>query len=142
VVGGVKVDWVDRPPAVGTNTIGTLLYHVAAIELDWLFADILHEEFPSDAEEWFPSDVRDDGGRLSVPPQESLARHLERLVWVRAHLDERVAGLNPSNLDRLRENDGTRSSPAWVVHHLTQHEAEHRGQIQAVLTGFGRPEPA
>ena len=53
-----------RSPACGTtrsigyvpssrNTIGTLLYHIAAIELDWLHSEILEREFPGDFRTWF-----------------------------------------------------------------------------------------
>ena len=39
-----QLDWL---PAWGSNSIGTLLYHLAAIEADWLFTDILQkDEFP------------------------------------------------------------------------------------------------
>lgn len=142
VLHAVEPGWVERAPVVGTNTIGTLLYHVALIELDWLFADILHEPFPDDAPAWFPNDVRDAAGQLHAAPAEPLERHLERLAWVRAHLNQRVSALDSADLDRVQENEGVQSSAAWVLHHLAQHEAEHRGQVQAVLTGFGRPEPA
>jgi len=46
-------------PGDAPNTIGTLLYHVAAIEADWLFDDVLGAEagvaWPA---ELFPFDVR------------------------------------------------------------------------------------
>lgn len=138
----VEPGWMERMPVVGENTIGTLLYHVALIELDWLFADLLHEPFPSDAEAWFPTDVRDAAGLLRAISPEPLERHLERLAWVRSHLDQQVSQLDSADLDRVQEKKGVQSSGAWVLHHLAQHEAEHRGQIQAILTGFGHPEPS
>lgn len=129
---GVSDDQVGASPAIGRNTIGTLLYHVAAIELDWLYADILQEPFPEGSDEWFPVDVRTEDGDLSTV-QEPLAHHLERLAWVRTLLVTRLAALDPSALDELHENDGTHTTPAWVLHHLAQHEAEHRGQIELLL---------
>ncbi|HVE95206.1 MAG TPA: DinB family protein, partial [Acidimicrobiales bacterium] len=75
----VEPDWVERAPVVGENTIGTLLYHVALIELDWLYADLLHEPFPDDTPAWFPNDVRDAGGQLHPIAAEPLDRHLGRL---------------------------------------------------------------
>lgn len=112
------------------NAIGTLLYHVAAIELDWTFADILETDvFPEGVEDWFPVDVREDDGRLT-PVIEPLHRHLERLAWVRGHLLEALRGLDDQDLDRV-VSAGTPSEGTigWVLQHLMQHEAEHRGQM-------------
>lgn len=131
---GVSDDQVDASPAIGRNTIGTLLYHVAAIELDWLYADILQEPFPDGCDDWFPVDVRTEAGDLSTV-REPLARHLDRLKWVRTLLTTRIAALDPAVLDELHENGGARTTPAWVLHHLAQHEAEHRGQIELLLGG-------
>ena len=129
VVAGLTDEQVDGAPVSGRNTIGSLLYHVAAIELDWLYADMLEEPFPDDTGEWFPLDVRDDAGDL-VAVHEPLTRHLDRLAWVRARLVDRVSSFTAEQLDEEHENDGARSTPAWVLHHLAQHEAEHRGQIE------------
>ena len=52
---------------------------------------------------------------------------------MRGLLTTRVAALDPEVLDELHENDGARTTPAWALHHLTQHEAEHRGQIELLL---------
>ncbi len=48
------------------NRIGTLLYHIAAIELDWLYVEVLEQEFPADLDALFRYDVRDAQGRLSI----------------------------------------------------------------------------
>jgi hypothetical protein len=102
---------VNAPPLLGRNTIGTLLYHVAAIELDWLYADILEEPFPKGADAWFPVDVRTAAGDLSRV-REPLATHLERMTWVRALLETRVAALDPMVLDELHENQAISTTPA------------------------------
>ena len=121
---------LDRTPDWAPNSIGTLLYHVAAIELDWTFADLLEGEigFPDGVEEWFPVDVRERDGRLS-PVVEPIDRLLARLEWVRDHLLGVLATLDDSDLDRTMTNDGDESGGSWILHHLMQHEAEHRGQI-------------
>ena len=62
------LDWM---PPQGENSIGTILYHIAAIELDWLFAEVLQEPepWPAAVMEHFRAAVRDNQGHLSpLPP--------------------------------------------------------------------------
>jgi uncharacterized damage-inducible protein DinB len=120
------LDWSDeRSP----NSIGTLLYHIAAIELDWVFADMLQRPFPPEAAALFPQDVRDEAGRLSVVAGESLAAHLGRMAATRALALAGLAHLADAELELARPGDGYIATPEWAMHHLAQHEAEHRGQI-------------
>lgn len=134
----IEDGFLDRLPAFGGNTIGTLLYHVAAIELDWLYADALAMPFPEEAAAWFPHEVREDGRRLTTVIGEPLDRHLDRLEWVRERLIEEYGKLSLSRFATARPNlDGAyRVSPEWVLHHLSQHEAEHRGHIQSLISSF------
>lgn len=111
------------------NTIGTLLYHIAAIELDWLYAEVLEEEFPADCASWFPQDVRGEDGELSVITGESLDHHADRLGYVRGHFNRTFERFSLAEFERVRQLEAYDVSPRWVIHHLLQHEAEHRGQI-------------
>lgn len=124
---------LDFTPSWGSNSIGTLLYHVAAIELDWTFADLLGRDedgFPDGTADWFPIDVREEDGRLS-PVVEPMQRHLDRLEWVRRHLLDTLRNMSDADLDStFNQGDPEQEvGGAWVLHHLMQHEAEHRGQI-------------
>jgi uncharacterized damage-inducible protein DinB len=110
------------------NSVGTLLYHIAAIELDWTYADLLGADFPAEATEWFAVDVRDDAGVLS-PVVEPYDHHLARLAWTRERLLAALASLSDTDLDATRGSGDEASGVAWILHHLMQHEAEHRGQI-------------
>ena len=124
---------VDAPPGPGLNSIGTLLYHVAAIEADWLFEDVLG---PESGVEWPPGlflfDVRDEAGRLTPVRGVSLQEHLERLQVVRGHLEKHLRPMTADDFQRPRRRVSYDVSPAWVIHHLLQHEAEHRAQVSAV----------
>jgi uncharacterized damage-inducible protein DinB len=135
-VEGVGDDEVDRTPDGATNTIGTLLYHIAAIEADWLFADILGPEsdrpWPA---ELFPDDVRDDSGILTAIQGVPLGEHLTRLARTRSLLMENLSDFTAEDLNRVRRREEYDVSAAWVVHHLLQHEAEHRAHISALRSG-------
>lgn len=39
-------------------------------------------------------------------------------------------------LDRARSVADHMVTPGWVLHHLREHEAEHRSQIQSVITAL------
>jgi uncharacterized damage-inducible protein DinB len=121
------IDWCAPE---GGNTIGTVLYHIAAIEVDWLYAEVLQCGFPPQVESLFPYDVRDDQGRLVAVQNVSLEEHLERLSTTRAILLASFRDMDVEEFRRLRHLPRYSVTPEWVLHHLMQHEAEHRGQIQ------------
>ena len=128
---------MDRVPGGLDNSIGSLLYHLAAIEADWLYADILQVAYPAWMDDWFPLDVREDNGRLTPVPGFTVAQHLERLTTVRRHLLEDLGDVTDADYRTERGVESGITTPEWVLHHLRQHEAEHRGQIQSIRTALG-----
>jgi uncharacterized damage-inducible protein DinB len=52
-----------------------------------------------------------------------------RLDAMRGVLLSSLQGTTVAEFRRLREIRGHEMTPEWVLHHLMQHEAEHRGQI-------------
>lgn len=128
-VEGLSQTQLDAEPVGGGNAVGTLLYHLAAIETDWLYTEILEEPFPEDITALFPVDVRDAGGRLSLVVGVPLGAHLDRLGFVRGRFLERLSGIGLENYRRPRSLPDYDVTPEWVLHHLAQHEALHRGQM-------------
>jgi len=129
VVQGVTQRVIDWCATARDNRIGTLLYHIAAIELDWLYVEVLEQEFPADLAALFPYDVRDAQGRLSLITGGSLEEHLRRLDSVRAAL---MATFRPMSLEefrRPRQLPDYDVTPEWVLYHLLEHETAHRGEI-------------
>jgi uncharacterized damage-inducible protein DinB len=121
------LDW--RPDAP-LNSIGALLYHIALIEADWLLDDIEgRAEPPAWIAELLPFGDRDDEGRLTRVDGMPLAAHLERLSRIRAFLIEELRTMSAEELHSPRPRARYDVSPAWVLHHLLQHEAEHRSHI-------------
>lgn len=123
------LDWTSAP---SDNSIGTLLYHIAAIELDWLYVEVLEGRQPrtQQIEELFATDVRDDQGRLSLIQGAMLEEHIQRLDLVREHLFASFRGMTLQEFRRPHDFPDYQVTAEWVLHHLIQHEAEHRGHIQ------------
>jgi uncharacterized damage-inducible protein DinB len=134
---GLPPDLVDCEPPGGGSSIGALLYHVAIIEADWLYDDILGTQDTDWPKELFPVDARADGEHLTAFAGESVEQHLERLGKVRELLVSHLEPMSPEELHRPRERSDYFVSPAWAVHHLMQHEAEHRSQIGSVREALG-----
>ncbi len=122
--------YLDWTPPAGKNSVGTLLYHIAAIEADWLSAEVREEvPFAPDLVALFPHDVRDATGRLTVVAGLTLAEHFARLAATRAELTRTFRALSPADFRRVRALPDYDVTPEWVLHHLMQHEAGHRGEI-------------
>jgi uncharacterized damage-inducible protein DinB len=111
------------------SNISDLLYHIAYVEADWLFIDILETSIPAELTQDLTYQDRDSHGRLVHIGEEELDASLMRLQKVRTKLNDTYAGMDMGEFRRLRHSKKYDVSPEWVLHHLLQHEAEHRGQI-------------
>jgi uncharacterized damage-inducible protein DinB len=129
------LDWL---PEGGESTIGTILYHIADIEADWLYAEVLEQPFPPDVAALFPYATRDEQGRLVQVQDFSLKQHLERLATVRELLLAVYQPMDLPEFRRARSLEKYDVTPEWVLHHLMQHEAEHRSQIGSLRTSAER----
>lgn len=130
-VDGLSTAELDHCTAELPVSIGSHLVHLAAIEVDWLWTDLRAEAIPAGELAGFPfDDVRDGEGRLSAVRGWSLAQHVALLARCRAALVEHAAGLSEGAMTVPVAGLEGSSTPEWILHHLLQHEAEHRGQIR------------
>ena len=129
-VSAAHLDW-EAPHYL--NSIGTLLYHIALVEADWLYVEVVQSDF-SAVEKWLPYDSRDSNGRLTPVKGESLADLLTRLKAIRENLLNVFRVMTVEDFRREREMERYYVTPEWVLHHLLLHEAEHRGEIMMLHT--------
>ncbi|MDQ5823697.1 MAG: DinB family protein [Chloroflexota bacterium] len=131
---GLTTADLDTKPPGADNTIGVLLYHIALVETSWLYDEALdNRPAPPYIEALFPLDARDQESQLSSMRGISLEEHLQRLQSVRNALMEEFKPMTLEDFRRPRHFPGQYDvTPEWVLHHLIQHEAEHRGHIQTL----------
>jgi uncharacterized damage-inducible protein DinB len=132
---GLPAAALDWQPAGDESSIGAVLYHIAVIEADWLYTEVLEQPFPPVVAALFPSDVRDAQGHLVQVQGQSLERHLRRLESVRGLLLDAYRMMDAAEFRRARSLEAYDVTPEWVLHHLMQHEAEHRSQMGALRAG-------
>ena len=129
---------IDWAPPRNESSIGTVLYHMADIEADWLYFEVLERTFPPEVAALFPYKLRDEQGRLTQVRGLSLEQHRGRLETVRGLLLEVYQRMDLADFRRVRVLEEYDVTPEWVLHHMMQHEAEHRGQIGALRAGAER----
>ena len=146
-VDGLDVATLDWRGADGSeNSIGSLLYHVADVEMDWLFIDVLGREIPPEVEADLPFETWTDG-RLTHVAGVSLDEHRGRLDRTRRVFLDHLRQMDLDEFRRVRapENADYEVTPEWVVYHLVEHEIGHAYQMRSLkrraathLEGAGR----
>lgn len=131
----VTSDMVDWYPDAPLNSIGTLLYHVALIEAAWVIEEILErEDEPADLAGVLPWPDREGPGEgssrsLSRIDGLALTDHVDRLAAVRTWVLDQMRPMTNEDFHRVRTFERYDAAPDWVLHHILQHEAEHRSHI-------------
>jgi hypothetical protein len=131
----VSAEMVDWYPSAPLNSIGSLLYHIALVEASWVAEEILEVGEPHELAALLPWPDRDAGGlpgnerHLSRIDGQSLEQHLERLAAIRRWVLEQLKPMTNEDFHRVRSLDDYDAAPDWVLHHVLQHEAEHRSHI-------------
>ncbi len=131
----VSPEMVDWYPDAPLNSIGSLLYHIALIEADWVAVDLLGLDEPDELVGLLPWPDREPGSgtgnerHLSRIDGQSMEEHLERLAGVRTFALESLTPMTNEEFHRIRGLEHYDVAPDWVLHHLLQHEAEHRSHI-------------
>ncbi|MGG2111526.1 DinB family protein [Lysinibacillus pakistanensis] len=120
------------------HSIGSLLYHIALIEADWLYEEVLGGKWNPNIRTLFPQEDRNDDDTLNSVKGQNLDEHLHRLQCVR---DELLFHFRTMDLEDWRTSRSLIHydvTPEWVIYHLLEHESHHRGQIFQMLENLKR----
>ncbi|HYF80956.1 MAG TPA: DinB family protein [Symbiobacteriaceae bacterium] len=126
------LDW--EGPDGRENSIGSLLYHIAGVEIGWLYTDILGQKFPPEVERELPFDRWTTEGGMGRVTNASLADHMGRLERIRSIFLDTLSGMTLDDWRRLRSPEGENYdvTPEWAIFHLVEHEAGHTAQISSL----------
>ena len=135
-VGDLTPEQLSWHPDEQTESIGTQLLHVAAVEWSWVFQEIYRrpDEDYDGWEEALP--IRLGPAQVSGQP---LSYFTERLERVRGEVLDALRELTDEDLSRLVEDasPGPEDEPGsrlysidWILFHLVEHEAHHAGQVE------------
>ncbi|MBA3874095.1 MAG: DinB family protein [Anaerolineae bacterium] len=133
ILDGIAPEVIDWQPPNG-NSIGTLLYHIALIEMDWLFNEVMEAKMSATVWDAFPFSVRGADDRLTVVTGVSLDAHFKRLDSTRRLVLDTFKDMTLDEFHRPRPLELYDVTPEWVIHHLVLHETEHRGEIGTIRT--------
>ena len=131
-VADLTADQLAWHPNPKVESIGTLLLHIAAAEHSYIQEDIMRRPM---GEEWkiaFP--IRFGLPQLTGKP---LEYYTEKLDGVRQQTRDVLKTLSDGDLTRVispldpgePENRQIEFSIEWLLYHLIEHEAHHKGQI-------------
>ncbi|MFJ7755326.1 DinB family protein [Peribacillus muralis] len=111
------------------QTIGSLLYHIALVEADCLYEEVLVREWDPEILALFPVDSRSGDGSLTHLEGQTMEEHLDRLNTVRKVFLSHFQTMDLEDWRKPRVLEKYDVTPEWVVYHLIEHESHHRGQI-------------
>lgn len=136
---------LDYLPDGFSNSIGTLLYHLAATEISWLYEDVLGKEgqqLPADLQQHFAPGfwVSEQDRRLVPIMGKPLAEHLHLLDYVRDLLLKSYQNMSLEDFRCPRSYEPYEVTPEWVLYHLTRHEAGHQGQMLLIRRLYAQQE--
>ncbi|HUX49281.1 MAG TPA: DinB family protein [Spirochaetia bacterium] len=129
-----EVDWF---PSSNESSIGSVLRHIADVEADWLYVEVLEKPRPADILGLFPESEKDEQREnrgMHIPQVKgfTINQHVARLKFVRSAVLEVYRGMDLDDFRRVRKLESYDVTPEWVLYHLIEHEAEHRGQLIAI----------
>jgi hypothetical protein len=125
-----SIPYLDWSSETGGQTIGTLLYTIAANETNWLYVGVLQQSPPSDLEALF---THHEDEFATVISGKTLSQHWKRLDAVREQLFYAYREMTLEDFRRTRSRHQSYCSAEWVVHELCQFEAELRCEIVSLF---------
>ncbi len=135
VVAAVKTipdDLIGKPAFLGAHSIGGLVLHIGEAEWFWMQMVVSGHQLTEEDKKAPYWDVLED--------VDGVARNgyttefcLDELEKIRNQTRDVLFSYNDKDLERIihfeRSDKPTEHNLRWILHHLIDHEAQHKGQI-------------
>ena len=123
---GITQEQLDFTPSERKiETIGTLLFHILAVEYSWIYEDIFKEEM--DYEEYkYAFALREE---LYPPQLIGKPFYIDKMNAIRERLFGTLMTWKDKDLDRVISSGKSKFTINWILYHINYHESIHIGQI-------------
>lgn len=123
---------IGKPAFLGAHSIGALVLHIGEAEWFWMQMVVSGHQLTEEDQKAPYWDILDD--------VESVQRNgyttefcLQEAENIRNQTRDILFSYNDKDLDRIihfeRKDKPTEHNLRWILHHLIDHEAQHKGQI-------------
>lgn len=135
-----------EPPVKGEFPIGAYLMHMAEVDLGWL-ATLSQDsvEISDDIKKrsYYNSWYDAWGDDIGEPPKEAIERqvYFDTIAETRKMLLDYINTMTDEDLEQtITRKHGDREhsfTKKWIIYHLIEHEAHHRGQMFMLIRMAG-----
>jgi uncharacterized damage-inducible protein DinB len=131
---GLDKEQLFKAPAEGEYPIGSYLMHFAECEVHW-FERMTGREQSEELKKKVYFDKWFDPSGEADPPKEApeISYYLDALAETGKILTDELDQMNDDELEEeivlKRNNEEIRRTKKWIIYHLIEHEAHHRGQM-------------
>ena len=135
LIGAVKDipnDLIGKPAFLGAHSIGGLLLHIGEAEWFWMQMVVCGHELTDEDKKAPCWDVLDD---VEVVTRNGFTTEfcLREIEKIRNQTRDVLFSYNDKDLGRIihfeRDGEVDEHNLRWILHHLIDHEAQHKGQI-------------
>lgn len=125
-------DLIGKPPFLGAHSIGGLVLHIGEGEWFWMQMVVSGHSLTEEDKQAAYWDILDDVERVTRSGYTTQFCLLE-VEKIRNQTRDLLFSYSDADLDRMvefeRQGKVTEHSLRWILHHLIDHEAQHKGQI-------------
>jgi uncharacterized damage-inducible protein DinB len=131
-VEGMTSDQLGRRAVPGAHSIAALVLHIGEAEWWWMQCNVSgHKLTPEDRQAPYWDVLKRPDSFASKLYSAQFC--LDEIAKIRNQTHDLLASFNDDDLERIisfeRRGERHEHSLRWILHHLIDHEAQHKGQI-------------
>ena len=131
-VKAVPEELIGKPAFLGAHSIGALVLHIGEAEWFWMQMVVARHELTEEDQKAPYWDVLDDIERVARNGY-TIEFCLSEIEKIRNQTRDVLFSYNDKDLERIityeRRGETTEYNLRWILHHLIDHESQHKGQI-------------